>query len=441
MEIKKGILPVVLLLLMPLLCFAQEQNEDWHTVKLLGDDWIEGSATETAQGLVESEFEKNLEEEGSFYILTDDENNQFIIQEFKWEASEYVYMYRFVIERKNDNGVYVEYDAQDVEENFADCMLIAGDYRYKIGLYNFLGNIEVWTDWIPVTVRKAIKPEITDVSPDYVYVDTGDDVVLTVKGNDLSESPKFRLTNMESGLQIPAIVIDKDLAKNLFTIQISGFDFEEGKYTVTARNEGGLLSHFSPVSLVNSSPFDLTISVMATNPLATSNTIIEDYWYWLSEDNGIFNTFLNPNFHARITFIPFKGKTSYFGFSLGVSSFFWINYRARPEDGSYDFDYCIESELSTAYLCFNYQRPLGGHFVFDAHIGAGASLLSIDIVYRIGTTEQMRSVGLNARAGVELQWFPWRHIYLELNADYVYNLYNGLSIQYVEPGLAIGWRF
>ena len=281
MEIKKGILPVVLLLLLPFLCFAQDQNEDWHTVRLIGDNYIEGSASEIAQGLVDAEFEKVLEEEGSFYILTDDAENQFIIQEFKWEASEYVYMYRFVIERQDVNGSYVLYDEQDVEENFADCRLVAGEYRYKIGLYNFLGSIELWTDWVPVTVRKAIKPEITDVSPDYVYVDTGDDIVLTVKGEQLSESPKFRLTNMETGLVIPAVVIDKDLAKSLFKIQISGFDYTEGKYTVTARNDGGLLSHFSPISLVNSSPFDLTLSIMMTYPLATDNTIIKDYWYCL----------------------------------------------------------------------------------------------------------------------------------------------------------------
>lgn len=440
MEIKKGILPVVLLLLMPFLCFAQDQNEDWHTVRLLGDEYIEGSASEIAQDLVESEFEKVLEEEGSFYILTDDAENQFIIQEFKWEASEYVYMYRFVIERKNENGVFEAYDAQDVEENYADCMLVAGDYRYKIGLYNFLGAIELWTDWLPVTVRKAIKPEITDVSPDYVYVDTGDDVVLTVKGEQLSESPKFRLTNMETGLVIPAIVIDKDLARNQFTIQISGFDYTEGKYTVTARNEGGLLSHFSSVSLVNSSPFDLTLSIMATSPFATSDTIIEDYWYWDAEDNGILGP-INPNYHAQLTFIPFKGKANYFGFSLGVSSFFAINYYARPEDESYPYDYFIRSKISTAYLCFNYQRPLGGHFVFDAHLGAGASLLQIAIKYRIGTTEEMQSVGLDIKGGIGVQWFPWRHIYIALSGDYNYHLFNGLSIQYVEPGVSLGWRF
>ena len=438
MEIKKGILPVVLLLLLPFLCFAQEQNEDWHTVRLIGDNYIEGSASEIAQGLVDAEFEKVLEEEGSFYILTDDAENQFIIQEFKWEASEFVYMYRFVIERQDENGSYVLYDEQDVEENFADCRLVAGEYRYKIGLYNFLGSIELWTEWVPVTVRKAIKPEITDVSPDYVYVDTGDDIVLTVKGEQLSESPKFRLTNMETGLVIPAVVIDKDLAKSLFKIQISGFDYTEGKYTVTARNDGGLLSHFSPISLVNSSPFDLTLSIMMTLPLATDNTIIKDYWYWLAEDN----VFFTPNFHAQLTFIPFKGKSSYFGFSLGVTkSWCWITYYCRPEDDSYDYDYFIASNLSTAYLCFNYQRPLGGHFVFDAHFGAGASLLNIRISYRVGTEEHLRSVGLNMKGGIGIQWFPWRHIYVQLSGDYVFNLFNGLNIQYVEPGVSIGWRF
>ena len=468
MEIKKIILSGLLFLIISCFCFAQnqdaEQNEDWHTVRLLGDDWGEGSASEIAQGLVQEEFEKVLEDEGSFYILTDDEDNQYIIQEFKWEASEYVYMYRFVVERKTDDGVYEEYDVQDVEENFADCMLVAGEYRYKIGLYNFLGIIELWTDWVPITVKKAIKPFITDVSPDSLYVDTGEDAVFSVKGKDLSESATFKLIKLESDLEFPAEVIDKNVDKNQFTVQVSGLNLEDGKYSLTVRNEGGLLYHYTPISLVHS-PVDFYLSFRRSWAIPLGRDVIHDYWYWdntfsnssllsLLEDNdldfwrdwGTVGDVLNyiedfydySSIAAKFTVIPFKSRSNLFGFSLDATTLQCVNQENHSNSGK---NYEINSNISMFSFDFVYQHSFGNHFNVDVHAGAGVSLLNIDISYGGHSHEEIESLGLCFNGGVVMQLFPWRHFYLELGADYIFNLFKGINVQYVAPELSIGWRF
>ena len=109
MEIKNmRIISVVLLLCISAFSFAQTEdwNDGWHTVKVLGDDYVEGGNTDgssgtaagTAQSLVQSEVDKVLEKEGSFYILNEGTDDQTIVQEFRWEASDDVYMYKIQLE-------------------------------------------------------------------------------------------------------------------------------------------------------------------------------------------------------------------------------------------------------------------------------------------------------------------------------------------------------
>ena len=470
MEIKKRILPVLLLLLLiPFLCFSQsEENDDgytgqylgedgeWHTVPLRGEGEL--SASERAQLLVEEEFEKHLEEEGSFYILSDEEDNQFIIQEFKWEPSEYVYMYHFTVERKNENGEFVPYDEQDVEENYADCQLIAGEYRYKIGLYNFLGVIELETEWYPVNVKKAIKPSIKSVSPDYMYIDVGSECILTVKGEDLSESASFKLMNLETGSILPAVVVDKDIAKSVFKIQVGGIDLAAGDYAVTARNEGGLTYSFSSVQFVHSRPIDFCFSLRRSWSCAWNTEIIPDSWFWndhttntsiiglIWQDDiddllggavGTVREFLDKSaVEARFSVIPFKKNAGFFGFGLDCTL-----YMAANQVNLYNTNYDIYGYLHTLRLDFIYEHTLGTHFIFDAHVGAGATAAVILLEYNSGTVDDMLYGGLCLAGGVSLQWYPGRYVYFEIGCDYDYHLFNGIKVDYLNPGASFGVRF
>ena len=422
----------------------------------LGD---ETDPSEIAQELVQNEVEKTLEEEGSFYILTDDEDNQFIIQEFKWEASEYVYMYHFVVERKDENGLYTVYDEQDVEENFADCQLVAGEYRYKIGLYNFLGIIELWTDWYAINVKKAIRPAITSVSPDFMYVDFGNDGKFTIKGKDISETASFKFTNIETGLELPAVVIDKDIARSVFNVQINGMSLEPGQYAVSARNEGGLTFSYSPITFAISRLVDFCISIRRSWAIHWDNEIIKNSWDWCDSNSGTslftlmeklgFDSWKKVGFlnsvrdffdqsalDARLTVLPLKKRAGYFGFSLDVSSFQAVNQTSEYKNTNYE----IYANLSTAHLDFVYEHTLGMHFIFDVHAGAGASMCDIELKYS-ASSDTLKSIGLCLSAGLAFQWYPRRYFYMELGCDYNFNLFSGIKIHYVDPGFAMGFRF
>ncbi len=379
------------------------------------------------------DVEKNMENEGSFFLITDDENNTTIVQEFTWDASDDVFMYKFVIEKQDELGFFELYDEQDTEDNFADCVLDAGEYRYKIGLYNFLGIIELETDWTPVSVRKAVKPEITDVSPDFLYIETGSEIVLTVEGKELSEDATFKLTNMESGLVLPAVVIDKDLVKNKFSIRIDSLLVEPGKYEVSARNDGGLSYSYSPITLSFSDAFDICISVGIGLSCSTHEDVMKDYLKWPFGFRTLYN---HPSSHIGITFIPYKGEKGFMGGSVLFSTF-TLHY----EDNDYYYNYYIDLNGLVWTLCFNYERPLGSHFIFDAHIGGGVTLMNLCIIYRVGVGESNKVLGLAFRAGAAIQFYFRRHFYFELNVDYVLNLFKGINIQYLDPCLSMGWRF
>lgn len=500
METKMRFLPVLMLILLPFLCFAQTEvpaaplepipapvaNESVNEEERSSEDFVnirinmsweewkarhgggEQDSSEIAQMLVQEEVEKHLEEEGSFYILTDDADNQFIIQEFRWEASEYVYMYHFTVERMDENGDFILYNEQDVEENFADCRLVAGEYRYKIGLYNFLGILELETDWFPVTVKKAIKPVITNVSPDYLYVDTEDENIMTVKGNDLSESVSFKLINTETGLELPVIVVDKDIAKNVFDVQVAGLDLEPGSYMISARNEGGLTFSYSPITFAMSRPVDFCISIRRSWSIQIGRNVIDDYWtwndctshssllslleawdldFWNEIGGGVESAFKYVQgifdysaLDARLTFIPFKKKAGYFGFSLDVSAFRNVN-QSKLYD-PYNENYEIDATIFDAHLDFVYEHTMGRHFIFDVHAGAGVSLFNINLNYANATTvDVFNALGLCFSGGASIQFYPRRYFYMEVGCDYTFNLFNGITTQYADPGFSLGVRF
>ncbi|MCR4713925.1 MAG: hypothetical protein K5751_06035 [Treponemataceae bacterium] len=451
METKKmRYLLIFVLLFMTAFCFCQDED-------LL-------SADLSSQNIEEDNFEKVMEEEGSFYIRTDDENNQTIVQEFKWEGSDDVFMYHFVIEKLNDEGIFEEYDAQDVETNFIDCTLGAGEYRYKIGLYNFLGIIELETDWVNVSVKKAIKPKVKSVSPDYIYVDMGVDSSFTVRGSDLSETASFKVVNIETGLTLPAVVMDKNLEKGSFTLQVDTNTIEFGDYLLLARNEGGLSFEYKPITFVRSRVVDFCISVGMGYPLSLYENIIKDYWYWyrlgdekfdFKGDNAPKISFIdgvllqNLASNALITIMPIKTKAGNFGLTVGASPYLTLTY-SNKEAGT-----TINSLLNSFFGYINYQHSLGYKFVFDVHAGGGVTLMDIEIQYNTGTPEKLKFGGICIKGGLAVQFYPLHHFYLELSCDYVLTSIanrkvksnagifsnGGIMMQHIEPALSLGWRF
>jgi len=295
-------------------------------------------------------------------------------------------------------------------------------------------------------VKKAVKPEITGVSPDFMYIETGEEIILTVKGKDLSENASFKLTNMESGIVLPAVVVDKNLDKNQFSIEVDSIFLQPGDYLVTARNEGGFTYDFPQVTFSFSDAFDISLSLGMGYPFSTNSTIMENYWYWAHESGVTY-----PTFNCRLAFIPYKGKIGYIGFSLGASAMGFdyedytndiLNYKITSQNfNPLDSFFRLSYGLMPMDICFNFQRPLGTHFIFDLHLGGGVSLLNYNIEYRMGDADTLRAMGLCFKGGAAIQFYFRRHFYLELNADYIFNLFNGMSIQYVDPSFSLGWRF
>ncbi|MCR4940539.1 MAG: hypothetical protein K5930_10610 [Treponemataceae bacterium] len=432
MEIKKiKILFYILLILLSLPCFSQ----------------------------VAENMDEPLEDEGSFYIMVDEENNTTIVQHFSWEASEDVFMYQFVLEKMNENGEFEEYDVQDIEENFVDYTLSAGEYRYKIGLYNFLDIIEVETPWTEVSIIKAIKPAINDVSPSLVYIDTGFDGEFTVKGKDLSEDISFKLINEETGLVLAADVLEKDMEKNRFTIKIDPLQVEPGTYTLSARNDGGLTFEYSPLTLIFSDNFDICVSLGAAYPLSLQKELMTDYWNWESFSK---QSQTSMRYNAHFTFVPFKMRLNYIGFTLNASAFAFAYdyYENEPEEWSLGNlnmflfttwkdqltadDHPLYRILATLYpvnIMVNYQRMLSPYFILDTHIGAGLTLIDMSIEYPVGDTAVFKTFGISATGGVGIQYSPWQHFYMELAGDYTFTLCPTFNIQYFTPAFSLGWRF
>ena len=89
------------------------------------------------------------------YYIQDTADGATFIQTFRWEANPYVQKYVFIIEKLNKRNKWEQIDKKETETNSVEESLTAGEYRYKLELYNFLGYVELETEWQAVSITKA----------------------------------------------------------------------------------------------------------------------------------------------------------------------------------------------------------------------------------------------------------------------------------------------
>ena len=380
-----------------------------------------------------SRYDVDLEEEGSFYVLKDDEG-QKIFQKFSWEGSDYVFKYSFILEMQNEEGVFEPFLTEETEDNFIDCSLSPGEYRYKLELYNFLDVVEVVTDWIYVTVERAYEPAITDVSPDFLYLDDLPDGLFSITGKDIEENSSFRFVNVETGHELPVVIVDESLKnrnRSKVTLQVDPNLLEVGDFIITVRNEGGLVADSDPLTFKIGKALDFCVSaggglVYNFNPELIKNLFYDREMDW--------------NANLRLSFL--FGKTTIGNFGAGLGGLFSdFSYDVSDSDG-----YKIVAPFFTAHIDAVYQKFVYARkFLLDIHVGAGVGgFINMQIKYNDVNNSKSRmftALGLCGTGGVAVQFYIFRHFYAELSADYTFALVSGMRISAFTPSLSLGMRF
>ena len=184
---------------------------------------------------------KALPQEANYRHYTDSSGNIVFAQKLTWQKYENIDHYRIEIEEISKTSRRAKVLDKTTEENSIEVNLPAGTYRYRISIYNVLGNLETKSEWKEFEIFKATQPKIESISPENVEIEKDAEdkrKTLELTGENLLRQSKYRIS--DSGGTTDGKVETADGNSATVTFDFQGFP--AGEYKLTVKNPGGLES-------------------------------------------------------------------------------------------------------------------------------------------------------------------------------------------------------
>jgi len=355
--------------------------------------------------------------EYSFEMLPD--GTPRFTQVLRWDPDPDVREYEVTVETAE--GVPVS--THRLEQPVLRLDLPPGAYRYRVVLTNLLGKPEVDLPWRSFTVLKAEIPGVTEVSPKVWFIDDLKPEV-TLSGENLAPGVAVVL-KPSSGSAAP--IAGKEVErKGTSTVRVafSGRGVAAGEYTIVVTNPGGLEQTLPAALAVRyERPVDVAIS-LGYDPWFS----LYDSWFLESWPG----TFFPLGASARLSVWFIKKPYGHFGVELAMAG--------RLMTGGLT-GAIINSEIGQAGLNGVYRFPFSRWISATARIGGGAALSHHAFDYDGTAGAGIASVDLFVSAGLSLQWYVTKHIFLDAGADWTHVFANGFSEGGLTPFLAAGVLF
>jgi hypothetical protein len=377
-------------------------------------------------------------DEGDFIIQWNDGSPRFI-QRLSWNNHELAHRYEVILEEVLDRQ-YTEILRQLAQVNFLYVSLRPGHYRYRIGVYNLLNQLEYTTDWTDFEILSAFQPRIRGFTPAEFFPDTETRWEITITGEDITAGADITLRSRNSGKVIHPqdIVIEENNARIVFNRD----QLPPDSYDVYIRNPGGLGDTQGPFTV---HPSEAAEAAIPNEPSVRFNRLgffvsagyapmIPLYGVLFAENT--FEGFAPLGFAGRVGILPLVASWGSLGAELGVS---WYKLDEQKEQ------YAVSAQILGARLSLLYQLWMPNRiFVLNFRVGAGINaLLDFYFDYGNGRDDSFASVYLSLDGGLSLQVYVMPHLFVEAGADFTHILSTGDTAQpgYLRPLLSIGWRF
>lgn len=339
-------------------------------------------------------------------------------QVLRWDSYQYALEYELEIHDAADAEVF----KARTPESRQTVSLPAGNYLYRITIYNLLGKPEAAGEWIPLLVKKAIQPQVTSFNPDVLYLEEKN-FSMTLRCKKLEDGAQIFLVDPAFGLTKYEATIDK-VDDDRIALSFPSDKLDSGNFLVKVVNPGGLFSSSKDILKVRyQDPFELFVTVGYT-PMFP----LYDSWY-----TGVWKSAIYPaGLVSRISFIALKKRYGYFGVEAGAS----LRSFSGGETGI---------ELKTKYTSFGlgflYKYMFNDRIFFLFRAGPGITMTSLEFLYGTDTGESLGSIDLNAAAGLSFQYLITKHWLAELGADFTNIFYKRQNTGFIAPQLSAGYLF
>lgn len=366
--------------------------------------------------------------DSGYYLVNTDKGPRFI-QHLVWDDSGYVDHYTITIEQYDKRTrKYVVIAENETETNSTEVSLAAGSYRYKIAIYNILGQLEIETEWEEFSIEVAYEPHIQDISPSTVYMEEKPDGNFVISGRNIRSNAAIELRREGRKTGINPEKYEISSHGNRVNLHFDINTIPQGKYNFVITNPGGLTSTSETLSIKYKKPVDFDVSAGYA-----FNTVLFD--------DTIPNYFASPvfpiAFALKMTFIPSKTPYGYFG--AGILSNYTYMFKEYET-------YKISGNLINANLNFVYQLPFyinDHHLCFEAFAGGGIAYF---MNYQFEFPHNIKSPYKNALAptvdaGLSLQFYFTNRLFMDFTVPFIYSFTPGMQYGTIVPQLTAGWQF
>lgn len=380
----------------------------------------------SAENSTGSEISASTTDSG-YYLVNTDKGAQFV-QRLVWDDSGYVDHYTITIEQYNKRTKkYTVIAENETTTTSTEVSLSAGTYRYKIAIYNILGQLEIETDYEEFEIDVAYDPRISDVTPSAMYMEENPDGNIIISGHNIrsNASIELRREGKKNGGYIPDV---KEVSSrgNRVNLHFDINSIAPGKYNVVITNPGGLTAKSEDITIRYKKQMDFDLSAgYALN--------------WVMFDDT-FNTYLGTPVYPlsaalKMTFIPYKSPYGYFGCGVLAS----YSYMFKEYDR-----YKITGNFISAQLNFVYQYPFAERRIFfEAFAGGGiVYFMNFQFEFERGIKSPYTNIAApSADIGVAMQFYFTKRLFIDVTVPFVYAFTKDMQFGTLIPQVTVGWQF
>lgn len=437
MDFKRLLLAVMILSLASPFMFAKKNKKSGVKSSLSEKQAQEKSAENNGEGNGEESEEENGSAEASWQLL-----------EWEDETQRLTLRYEVIIAQRDKRGSFNEILHLETKDNTPQIKiepaLEPGFYRYKVISYNLFNVAKAESDWEDFTIYKAYKPRVTGTTVSVnvnsnIYLDYDNDGIIAFEGRNLfmpAETPddisfsEYVLQEDKGRKIYPAEILEHADNNRKIQFRFNMEDLDVGKYHLLVRDASGLTNDADSGNLLTvrfKKWMDLNLSAGYTCPVILFDDTFDTYF-----GKKIFPLSAT----TRITWFPYKRRWGNLG--VGISAAYTI--MSAQMDG-----YKIKSNLGMAHLYFAYSHPFfNKRLSLEAHVGAGVTALlgyQFEFDHNI-KSEPQSSLNPSFMAGVAAQVFVYKHLFVEIGADFVmYFIPGDMTFGALYPVAGVGWQF
>jgi len=366
-----------------------------------------------------------------FFIDREGEEARFI-QRLIWEEAVYALRYVVIVEQLEPDGSSSEVFRASVSGNFIDISLHAGQYRFRIEVYDLVDEFAFSTEWQYFEILRALQPGLTGFSPEAFFLDTDEIWELTVHGENLLPDSIFYLVRGNVRIMPLRHTGEGDSATLVFDMG----SLIPGQYYLYVINPGGLDTRLGTFAITFQRPFELNISLGFAPIVPLYGFLFDDFTF---NDYTVVAPFPDSFYVlsaiARINVIPFKWTWGQLGVELS-SSLTMLEHQREHHTANTFF---LNTHLSLLYQRYFFRR----NFAFNLIVGAGiTTLFDFHYTYPIGPqTESKTPHYVSAIAGISVKGFFLSPFFISAGVDFIHIFSpEGSMPGFIRPSIGIGVR-